>query len=311
MVSVVMAAYNGEKYVIEQLDSIREQSRKADEVMIFDDCSTDQTVELCEIFIKKYALSGWTVVKNPYRQGYYLNFMNGLTAAHGDILILSDQDDIWCRDKIETIEAVMGAHPYMMSLTTTFSRFDDSGATLDPHVIHPHSKRNCLVKLSWGNFFKFHSYLGMSMAVRRTLLEHVNTANPNHITHDIVLNMYAVRAEGLYHLDQVLTRRRSYNLSTSNKRIRKEIDTKYRGNAQLQYLARKIQLLEPEQFGFPEDEFGRSMLQFRDNYIKRYEYILNKNILSWAENLANFRYYEGAGQYMKDLSAILKREKKE
>ena len=50
MISVVMTTYNGEKYIVEQLDSIRNQTRVPDEVIIYDDCSSDLTTTL----IKKY-----------------------------------------------------------------------------------------------------------------------------------------------------------------------------------------------------------------------------------------------------------------
>ena len=51
--SVVISTYNGSKYILEQLDSIRNQTRRADEVMIIDDCSTDDTVEKINNFLKK------------------------------------------------------------------------------------------------------------------------------------------------------------------------------------------------------------------------------------------------------------------
>lgn len=51
--SVVMSTYNGEEYIIEQLDSLRNQSRPADEVLIADDCSTDNTVDIVRNYIKK------------------------------------------------------------------------------------------------------------------------------------------------------------------------------------------------------------------------------------------------------------------
>lgn len=53
-ISVVLSAYNGAEYITEQLDSIRNQSRPADEVLIFDDVSTDNTVEIVREYIKKY-----------------------------------------------------------------------------------------------------------------------------------------------------------------------------------------------------------------------------------------------------------------
>lgn len=56
MISVVMATYNGAEFLIEQLDSIREQSVRADEVLIFDDLSIDNTVFVIREYIKKYQL---------------------------------------------------------------------------------------------------------------------------------------------------------------------------------------------------------------------------------------------------------------
>ena len=61
--SVVISTYNGSKYILEQLDSIRNQTRRADEVMIIDDCSTDDTVEKINNFLKKYNLNNWKIVK--------------------------------------------------------------------------------------------------------------------------------------------------------------------------------------------------------------------------------------------------------
>ena len=62
-VSIVLCSYNGEKYIEEQLDSLRVQTRPADEVMIFDDRSTDRTVKIVQDFIRKYELSGWSMEK--------------------------------------------------------------------------------------------------------------------------------------------------------------------------------------------------------------------------------------------------------
>jgi glycosyltransferase involved in cell wall biosynthesis len=52
--SVVISTYNGSKYILEQLDSIRNQTRRADEVMIIDDCSTDDTVEKINNFLFRF-----------------------------------------------------------------------------------------------------------------------------------------------------------------------------------------------------------------------------------------------------------------
>ena len=63
MVSVVMATYNGTKYLDKQLCSIRDQTLRPDEVIICDDGSTDQTVELVEQFIKENRLENWSITR--------------------------------------------------------------------------------------------------------------------------------------------------------------------------------------------------------------------------------------------------------
>ena len=64
-VSVVMSSYNGEKYIREQLESLLMQTRKIDEVIIADDCSSDNTVAIVEDFIRKNNLkSNWRIIIN-------------------------------------------------------------------------------------------------------------------------------------------------------------------------------------------------------------------------------------------------------
>ena len=100
-ISVVMTTYNGEKYIVEQLDSIRNQSRVPDEVIIYDDCSSDLTVSLIEKYIDDYELTNWTLHCNERNLGWRKNFVEAMEASTGDLIFLSDQDDIWNRDKIE------------------------------------------------------------------------------------------------------------------------------------------------------------------------------------------------------------------
>lgn len=84
--SVVISTYNGEKYILEQLDSIRTQTLTVDEVLIFDDRSHDNTVELCRDFINKFNLENWKVLNNEKNKGFVKNFIDGLYETTGDII---------------------------------------------------------------------------------------------------------------------------------------------------------------------------------------------------------------------------------
>ena len=72
--SVVIATYNGEDYIEEQLETIKDQTRVVDEVLIFDDLSQDDTALLVNDFIEKYALSNWKLVINEVNKSYSRNF---------------------------------------------------------------------------------------------------------------------------------------------------------------------------------------------------------------------------------------------
>ena len=99
-VSVVMTTYNGQKYLREQMDSLREQTMPIDEVIIMDDCSTDHTPDLVSAYIKEYNLKGWNLVQNELNQGWKKNFKSGFDLATGGYIFSCDQDDIWFDNKL-------------------------------------------------------------------------------------------------------------------------------------------------------------------------------------------------------------------
>ena len=121
-ISVCLATYNGEKYIKEQLDSILPQLSANDEIIISDDNSTDDTINIIRSLnderIKIYVNKTKGIVKN---------FENALNNASGDIIFLSDQDDVWKNDKVKKI---LSAFSSDNSLTLVFSNaeiIDENG----------------------------------------------------------------------------------------------------------------------------------------------------------------------------------------
>lgn len=101
-ISIVMTVYNGERYLIEQIDSFFNQSYLPDEIIISDDCSYDNTMNLLEKYKENKSID-IKIYKNEKNLGFTKNFENAISKSTGDILFLSDQDDVWYKHKIETI----------------------------------------------------------------------------------------------------------------------------------------------------------------------------------------------------------------
>ena len=113
-VSVVMATYNGEKYIRKQIDSILNQSYPIYELIIQDDCSTDSTPDICQKYEKDY--SNVHFYRNEHNLGFNDNFRTAAMRATGDFIALSDQDDVWFPEKIAKQVAAIGNHDICTSL---------------------------------------------------------------------------------------------------------------------------------------------------------------------------------------------------
>ena len=114
-ISIAMATYNGAKYIEEQLQSFVDQTRQPDELIITDDCSTDQT----EAIIREFAKNAPFTVefyRNEKNLGYCGNFNAALMRTTGDLVFLSDQDDVWFPGKIEHMVSAAERNPQAMML---------------------------------------------------------------------------------------------------------------------------------------------------------------------------------------------------
>lgn len=113
--SIAMATYNGGQYLKAQLQSFLDQTRQPDELIITDDCSTDET----EAIVKEFSKSAPFTVKffrNEKNLGYCGNFNAALMKTTGDLVFLSDQDDVWFPEKIEYMLSIAELRPEALVL---------------------------------------------------------------------------------------------------------------------------------------------------------------------------------------------------
>ncbi len=112
-VSIAMATYNGARYLQEQLDSFVTQTRPPDELVVCDDCSSDATIDILESF-RRGAPFDVRITRNSTRFGYSENFGRAISRCDGDIIFLSDQDDVWLSGKIDTVCHVFEENPGLL-----------------------------------------------------------------------------------------------------------------------------------------------------------------------------------------------------
>lgn len=115
MNSIAMCTYNGENYIREQLISIINQTLQPDEMVICDDCSKDKTVDIIRDTLKDWD-GRWNLVCNEVNLGYKKNFEKAISLCHGDIIYLSDQDDVWDLHKIEIMDEVFKRNPQVVTV---------------------------------------------------------------------------------------------------------------------------------------------------------------------------------------------------
>lgn len=214
-ISTVIATYNGEKYILEQIKSIMNQTRKVDEVIIVDDCSVDNTTNLIKMYIEENNLSYiWKLYVNKNNLGYKSNFKKALEYATGDIIILSDQDDVWENHKVEEFEKVF-ENPNVLSVNSSFRFIDSQGEFIHSEENNNNNnllKRNYqadeLAKMNLESVIANNISPGCTMAVRSELAELFIQTTMGIQPHDWELNILACLKGGLYFYNKKLTRYR-------------------------------------------------------------------------------------------------------
>jgi GT2 family glycosyltransferase len=120
--SVCMASYNGERFIASQLRSILSQLSSEDEVIVVDDASTDRTRDV----VRSLNDERIRLIGHGANQGVSRTFEDAIRAASGNILFLSDQDDVWAPGKVSTILEAFRSHPKVTLVATDNALIDEN-----------------------------------------------------------------------------------------------------------------------------------------------------------------------------------------
>lgn len=159
MISVAMATYNGEKYLREQVESILMQLGPKDEIVISDDGSTDKTKAIIEA-MKDARIR---LVEGP-RRGVKQNFGKAISECKGEVIFLSDQDDVWMPNKIAEVMETMRKTEADLVLHDAEVVSADGKKVLKKSFMKWRGTKTGF----WRNFMK-NSYIGCCMAFKSSM----------------------------------------------------------------------------------------------------------------------------------------------
>jgi glycosyltransferase involved in cell wall biosynthesis len=173
-ISVALCTFNGRRYLRAQLNSIFNQSRRPDEIVVCDDGSEDGTAKWVSVLLQASRLPH-RLVQNRVRLGVSRNFDQAIRLCTHDVVVLSDQDDVWRHDRLERIEAAFSDTP---SAGVVFSnaRVVDSGGTSlgytqwDSALFGPHVRRKAQGDL-FPVLLRYPVVCGATMGLRREIAQ--------------------------------------------------------------------------------------------------------------------------------------------
>lgn len=175
MISVAMCTYNGAKFLPEQLKSIADQTVSVDELVVCDDRSKDDTIEI----IKSFAATTPFPVRihvNEENLGSTKNFEKCLSLCAGDVIFLCDQDDRWRKDKVEKQLAFLNARPELDAVFSDADKIDDdsqpTGGTIWEEIEFDHARQQ-LWHSGRPHEILFNGFVvtGATLAIRKSCLD--------------------------------------------------------------------------------------------------------------------------------------------
>lgn len=204
-ISIAMATYNGSDYVEDQLNSFLTQTRLPDELVISDDASKDSTLDIINKFSQK-APFNVIIIENKENLGYTKNFEQSVKETQGDLILFSDQDDVWFPSKIKTIEDIAKKFPECLL-------FINDTIIVDEELKGAEITR--LQQIRRGGYPDERFVQGACTAIRRTLMENALPI-PDEYTYDSWIHALAKTINARLTIEEPLQFFRRHGTNTSN-----------------------------------------------------------------------------------------------
>jgi glycosyltransferase involved in cell wall biosynthesis len=246
MISVGLCTYNSEKYLPEQLETIIHQTLRVNEIVVIDDASTDQTIQILNDYAKRYP-DLFRIIRNEKNRGARKNFERALAETKGEVIFLSDHDDCWLPEKVEKVVAYFNGHPQDKVVFTNAVFMDENSATLPSTLwdvvgftaevrAHAQTKDDLLrYLLKHGRIVT-----GATLALKKESLGQILPFRLMHkIWHDAWIALVAANAKMLGYIEEPLIRYRVHSKQQVGWGYMQKINSIIAGNNPVPDLQRK------------------------------------------------------------------------
>lgn len=299
-VSVAMTTYNGEKYIFEQLLSLKNQIQLPDEVLIFDDCSSDDTVKVIQSFIKENELDNWKLYVNKENVGWKKNFYNAIMHCKGELIFLADQDDYWYDCKIKDMVQQF-EDKRILALACNFSAiYIDKNVDKLRETLNNYGSNICeQVILGPSTFETIRP--GCTFCFRKELVKDFANGWYENCPHDEMIWLVALLKKGLYIYNKVLMEQKRHEGNSTPSNV-KTNSNRYQ-LAEYRYILSKRVL---EKFDFIEEAERNWLKKYIDFQLKRMNAIKNRDFLLIFKLLANLKLYPKSSSWIGDVISIVR-----
>lgn len=300
--SVALATYNGSKYILDLLKSIVNQTKSVDEVVIVDDCSTDDTVEKIKAFIKEHKLEkSFKLFVNEKNLGYAENFRKAIEQCVGDVIFLADQDDIWVSDRLEKMLCVMRRNEDVGLLNTDFAWFYGDESKLKGYYKSDKIKLKRVPLNAKNRFLKFP---GCVMCLRRSFYEEIKCYWYEGWAHDEFLWCVSVLLQRCYYYKYCSLKRRSHEGQASG-RVGKFLENRIKYlNGEIACASKLIEIAKEK--GFSESVI-KLLEKNKATTEDRLSLVNDKKISKIFPLLFRLKYYNSKRAYLRELIIGIKK----
>ena len=297
MISIAMTTYNGECYIQEQLDSIIAQRMANWELVICDDCSSDNTWLILQEYSQKDGRV--KIFRNEKNLGFKRNFEKAISFCTGEYIALCDQDDVWSENHLSILLQNIGCHDLICANALYI---DSSGNTTGLSVKRTgfyvsENKNEQFFQLFFQNYVQ-----GCTCLFKKCLVEKIIPIPDEYQFHDWWIAVVAAMNGGAYYIDEKIVNYRIHSKSITNSNNRncfsalknklKNSRAYYRDILNVHNYLNCIELDESQKmYKRKAEKIISCFSTWKQRFLCLHEYIQNWQLICFDSNSLKFPFY--------------------